>query len=175
MKYYKYKELLICAFLGAIFLISIVSNLQFLEVWWMWLPVVELSALVYFLFGRNVIYPVSIYPDRVCYRGKQYRWEEIKITAYPTSNRSSRHTYILLFGTHYFYNHNMREVQRKGFYVYANATVVTEILRYYHRKIWIMDWWGNQAPINATAKVNRLIREHNKNHPVVPHGEKYFE
>lgn len=166
-KIYSYTTVVVGSiFFSMIFFGMLISVIFFpKEVWFLIIPMFILLLSGWYAVGIGIIYPIYLSEKGVKYRGKKYIWADIRITAYPIIRRSPQYGYLLLFGKEYFQGEKIKKEIRSGFYVYLKEKPIIEILKYYDKKLLVLDENNIlEGRLRSTRKINNIINEHNKNH-----------
>lgn len=70
-----------------------------------------------------------------------------------------------MFGKEYFQGKKIKKEIRSGFYVYLKEKPLIEILKYYDKKLLVLDENNIlEGKLRSTGKINNIINEHNKSH-----------
>ena len=166
-KIYSYTTVVIGFFFFCIFLLGMLIPVVLypIKLWFLIIPMFVLLLSGWYAVRIGIIYPIYLSEKGVKYRGKKYNWADIKITAYPVIRRSPQYGYLLLFGKEYFQGNKIKKETRSGFYVYLKEKPIIEILKYYDKKIQVLDENNLlEGKLRSTKKINSIINEHNKIH-----------
>lgn len=140
------------------------------QAWFLIIPMFVLLLSGWYAISVGILYPIYLSERGIKYRGKEYNWNIIKITAFSVPNRGYIESYLLFFGEKYFDVKEIKNEKRKGFYVYLKEKPLLEILKYYKNEIKIL---GIENQINSTRKINTIITEHNKKYWVLFCSNRY--
>ncbi len=164
-KMYSYKSVNAGIVFYFIFLFLIVLILIFnpRELWFMSILIIIFILIGIYAISVGITYPIQLNEKGLIYRGKEYNWDNIRITAYQIHSRGIYSAYLLLFGESYLDLKTIKSTRKKGFYVYLMKKPLLEILNYYKYNILILDYNGIMSEINSSKQINQLINEHNKN------------
>ena len=105
-----------------------------------------------------------LYNDKVVrYGKKEIKWENIRITAYPTRGRSTYISYYLIFDTKYLTGSQAKNVVRQKFYVLLSVESLQIISSYYKQKIFILDCNRTNFTddLLVSKKLKQALFEHN--------------
>lgn len=134
------------------------------DTWFLIIGIFLVLLMFWYMIGTGIFTPIYLYEKRIKYRGKEYDWENIRITAVSVPNRGYIESYYLVFGQEYLFGKDLKKQIRYGFWVYLKKKPLNEILKYYNKKIKILsdseNAWGS---INSTKKINAIIQKHNDN------------
>lgn len=116
------------------------------------------------LIKTDFFSPILVCEDKIKFKGQEYGWEAIRITAYPEGQRSFCYAYVLYFGKQYYYTDESIKKNKKICQVYLNEKNLEMILPYYNKKIFIVDRYhiGQMGEIRAPKKIKQKIETHNR-------------
>jgi hypothetical protein len=148
---------------SVIFIMTVLLILFPLQLWPLLIPLSIIILCEWYLIKTGFFRPIYYTEDELQYRHFSYKWQDIKITAYPALHKSYQYGYYLVFGEQYLYKDELKSQIRKGFYVYLREKSIGEILKNYKRKILILDVLGkNEDELKTNQYIKSIINMHNK-------------
>lgn len=168
-KIYMYETnylLLICIFISYVFSILLIALLP--EIFWLGLIYLCFNLLISFLMiYENVFTPIYISDNGIKFKSKEYVWDDIKITVYPTRNNLIGHSYFLIISDKYYKNFKNDKLVKKEIMrcpkVYLKLKPLKILLQYYNSKLLVMDFKGiNENLPSSTKEINDVINSFNR-------------
>ncbi len=142
-------------------IVLIVTN--FLPFWVSVLPTCLLFFGTWHLFHTGFWSPIYLNDTNIKFKGKEYLWDDIKITAYPEGQRSLYYQYVLYIGLEFYTN--KKEMKKNSIcQVYLNEKNLDMLLAHYNKKILVIDSTGfvQSGMIKAKKQLKIKFEEHNK-------------
>ena len=124
-------------------------------------PLCFFGWVTWYLFYVDFFTPIYMSETKIKFKGKEYCWDDITVTAYPIPARSICDQYDLYFGLQPCCT---KEQLKKTAIcrVYLQKRNLDKILCYYKKKIVIATGCkGYSKTINAAKKLKRKIEDHN--------------
>lgn len=147
---------------GDIAMIALIVT-NFLPLWVTFLPTCLLFWGTWHLFHTGFFSPIYLSETKIKFKGQEYFWDDIKITAYPEGKKSICYQYVLYFGLQFFSN---KKVMKKNSIcqVYLNERNLNMILAHYNKEILIINPIGfvRTEAIKAQKQIKIKIEAHNK-------------
>lgn len=152
----------IYVFGGDIAMIALIVT-NFLPLWVTFLPTCLLFLGTWYLFYTGFLSPIYVGETKIKFKGQEYFWDDINITAYPEVQRSVCYQYVLYFGLELFPN---KKAMKKNSIcqVYLNKKNLDMILAHYNKEIFVINPIGfvQSKTIKAQKQIKTKIEEHNK-------------
>lgn len=165
-KLFCYRTVIIWAIIIVVALIGMLIPIILFpqKAWFLIIGIFLLLLAAWALIATGFFFPIMITEENVKYRGHEYEWTQIKITAYPALRKSFRYGYYLVFGENYLSGKALKTQIRRGFWVYLEERSLLEILKYYNEKIQVINAQetNEKELIKSTSKLKQMINDHNK-------------